>query len=297
MKKNPFRQWVLSVLQTLFVAGVAAQDMPDRFVLMRDTKTPYSNLVVTADSTVVDTALFIVGYRAAFSTAPGEVVMRHDTRLYVGKNHTLFDDMTHRAVSTGKAKPDKKAGVPSYYYLSVLADRTTGKQKVVVPDIWVCLNGALGEDDKGLAHLYVEEIPEPDWRISDEQAEVAGYSCQKAECDFRGRRWEAWFTTEIPVGEGPWKLRGLPGLILMARDSTGQFSFEVSGLSETRLPLCDYRYAAEKKTTYGKFKRYEKNCWENPSLFLGGTAVFLKDEKGVRMAGEDWQIPYYPMEL
>lgn len=33
---------------------------------------------------------------------------------------------------------------------------------------------------------------------------------QKATCDFAGRKWIAWFTTEIPIQDGPYKFYGLP---------------------------------------------------------------------------------------
>ena len=33
---------------------------------------------------------------------------------------------------------------------------------------------------------------------------------------FRGRDWKVWFSEEIPLPLGPWKLGGLPGLILAA---------------------------------------------------------------------------------
>ena len=51
-----------------------------------------------------------------------------------------------------------------------------------------------------------------------------------ATSDFRGRRWTAWFATDIPVSDGPWKLGGLPGLILEAYDKGHQYTFTAVGL-------------------------------------------------------------------
>ena len=51
-----------------------------------------------------------------------------------------------------------------------------------------------------------------------------------ATADFRGRRWTAWFATDIPVSDGPWKLGGLPGLILEAYDKGHQYTFTAVGL-------------------------------------------------------------------
>ena len=63
------------------------------------------------------------------------------------------------------------------------------------------------------------------WTISKESKQIAGYNCIKATTVYRGREWEAWFTPDVPVPFGPWKLHGLPGLILQANDSTNMYAF------------------------------------------------------------------------
>ena len=45
--------------------------------------------------------------------------------------------------------------------------------------------------------------------------------------------WTAWFAAGIPIAEGPWKLKGLPGLILKAADDTGSYVFECTNASRT----------------------------------------------------------------
>lgn len=72
------------------------------------------------------------------------------------------------------------------------------------------------------------------WEIVDDTTSILGYHCQKAVCRFRGRDYEAWFTSEIPRSEGPWKLYGLPGLILKAADSQRHYVFECTGLVQNR---------------------------------------------------------------
>ena len=63
-----------------------------------------------------------------------------------------------------------------------------------------------------------------------------GYPCQKATATFRGRDYEAWFTPEIPVNDGPWKFFGLPGLILKVTDAENIFSFVCVGLGNLISP-------------------------------------------------------------
>lgn len=66
---------------------------------------------------------------------------------------------------------------------------------------------------------------EIDWQISKGIKNILGYSCQKAIGNFRGRTYTVWFTKEITTPYGPWKLFGLPGLILEAEDTFGRFKF------------------------------------------------------------------------
>lgn len=63
------------------------------------------------------------------------------------------------------------------------------------------------------------------WEIQNEFKKINIYNCQKAKGEFRGREYIVWFSPDIPISLGPWKLNGLPGLILEANDSKNMFHF------------------------------------------------------------------------
>ena len=63
------------------------------------------------------------------------------------------------------------------------------------------------------------------WELLNETKNINSFKCQKAKGYFRGRTYTVWFTDDIPVSLGPWKLNGLPGLILEATDSLNQFQY------------------------------------------------------------------------
>jgi GLPGLI family protein len=69
------------------------------------------------------------------------------------------------------------------------------------------------------------QLPSIKWAISAEQKKINNFDCQKATATFRGRNYTAWFTTQIPCNDGPWKLQGLPGLILEAYDDKEEVKF------------------------------------------------------------------------
>lgn len=93
----------------------------------------------------------------------------------------------------------------------------------------ISLYGKYGED----LGYYNETLSEMQWTmLEDSTANILGYECVMAECDYHGRHWKAWFAPEIPMSFGPWKFHGLPGLILKAA-ADGGFSFVATGIQKT----------------------------------------------------------------
>lgn len=101
--------------------------------------------------------------------------------------------------------------------------------------------------------VYTEPLGGIQWEISDSTKTILGYDCVKAAANYHGRDWTVWFAPDIPLQEGPWKLTGLPGLILEASESTGQHSFVATGLEASNqeiVPIYPYQQ-------YDKMSRIE----------------------------------------
>lgn len=76
------------------------------------------------------------------------------------------------------------------------------------------------------SRIYYEEPADmQQWTLIPGDTVILGYNCRRASMSYGGREWIAWYTEEIPVSSGPWKLCGLPGLILYAADQSGTHSF------------------------------------------------------------------------
>lgn len=67
-----------------------------------------------------------------------------------------------------------------------------------------------------------------DWILHNDTKQIDGFNCKKATTNFKGRDWEIWYTTEIPISYGPWKFYGLPGLIIIAKEGSDQFWFRLT---------------------------------------------------------------------
>lgn len=74
--------------------------------------------------------------------------------------------------------------------------------------------------------LLAEEVPSIKWSLKKDSQKILGYTTYKAIANFRGRDYIVWYAPDIPVNHGPWKLNGLPGLILKAE--TDLFSYEAT---------------------------------------------------------------------
>ena len=79
----------------------------------------------------------------------------------------------------------------------------------------------------GKLYHYSESTPLFNWHVLPDKQTIAGYNCQHAVTTFAGRRYDAWFTREIPFSDGPYKFNGLPGLIIKVNDTRKHYTFEL----------------------------------------------------------------------
>lgn len=89
------------------------------------------------------------------------------------------------------------------------------------------LSGKVGNRD----YLINDTLSNFKWKITKERKKILNYNCIKATTEFRGRAYEAWYTEEIPIPNGPWKLCGLPGLIVKAYDDKLAFVFDLKEIN------------------------------------------------------------------
>ena len=82
------------------------------------------------------------------------------------------------------------------------------------------------------SYVIEEVMPVIDWKTSSDTATFGGLHCQKATCHFKGRDYTAWFCPDLPVRTGPWKLNGLPGVIVDVRDAKNEVIFKFDGVEK-----------------------------------------------------------------
>lgn len=109
-----------------------------------------------------------------------------------------------------------------------------------------------------------------DWKIFPEKKNILGYSAQKATTTLYKRKWTVWFTTDIPVQDGPYLLQGLPGLIIKAEDENKSISFnliEIKSLPQFNINEIPYYFQSDPLSiNENDLKKAIKNFYEKPSV-------------------------------
>lgn len=116
-------------------------------------------------------------------------------------------------------------------------------------------------------YMYTEPIPEFEWELQDGSDVIAGYECAKATTTWRGRDWTAWYC-DVPVDTGPWKFHGLPGLILMVVDSTGEQCFEAIEISNEEIPIIESKRYHRNLTREKCMEMLEDYCANIGRIFV-----------------------------
>ena len=115
--------------------------------------------------------------------------------------------------------------------------------------------------------FLVEEVILPqEWTVFPDTMTILNYLCFKATTTFRGRNYNAWFTLDIPINDGPWKIYGLPGLILRLEDEDGLFVHQAIGLtSHAERPIA-MRDDAYTRITNEQLQRWIENQRQNITM-------------------------------
>lgn len=173
--------------------------------------------------------------------------------------------------------------------------QTWGLQNVVTRE----RNTFKNKNYEKLDNLFMYNSDDPmEWKLSIEKKSIDKYELQKATTHFGGRYWTAWFCKEIPFNEGPYKFRGLPGLIFQIYDAKKEIfynmvqskifdkTFDTVGFIENyggKKPLeVSFKILQNKKLEYynDPLRNIRLEFDENPdnSYFYRGIKITSKDQ-------------------
>lgn len=116
---------------------------------------------------------------------------------------------------------------------------------------------------------YEEPLPAIEWEFLDGDTTIIAYPCKKAKGTLRGTEWTVWYAMDLPYSDGPWKLCGLPGVIMKASESRGLFSFTAIGIEQpkTIVPIV-YEKRKYQKTTPLLYQKELYVFWDNQTGYI-----------------------------
>ncbi len=228
-------------------------------------------LIVTVcaySQAVTDTISVRVQYRALYKYTEEQKEVFDDINLLdIGKHSSRFYSQRFEQFLSLRDSV-KSASSDPMSYLQLLGDRfgsKKGREYEVykhIPQKDVLIYTDILHND--FPFCYEESIPTLAWDLAEGDTLIIGYPCHKAICTFRGRTWTAWYALDLPFDNGPWKLGGLPGLILAASESQNEFSFMATGIEQLRhTTTFSFQPKRYERLTPMKFQRLLKDYWRD----------------------------------
>jgi GLPGLI family protein len=133
----------------------------------------------------------------------------HEKALFVHNDFPTADKYVEKGTAVAYIKGDSE-GLPVFIHLK--EKYLYYKSEYAAPP--------------GEIFIFKETLPQIAWTMGTEQKVIGNYQCMAASGTFGGRIYDVWFTPEIPVSLGPYKLGGLPGMILEAASRDGKVSYQ-----------------------------------------------------------------------
>lgn len=130
---------------------------------------------------------------------------------------------------------------------------------------------------------YTEKIEPVKWELTNKDTIIAEYNCQSAIGTYRGHKWHVYYTPDIPFSVGPWKLHGLPGAIIYAKEDSGLATFEAIEIRTPKKALPTPRLDKAIKCTPEEYRKMRIEHAHNPQEFMKNRFGF--DSKGRKADG------------
>ena len=112
------------------------------------------------------------------------------------------------------------------------------------------------------------------WTLTEDTMAVSGYLCQQATATHRGVEWRVYYTEDIPSSAGPWRLRGLPGLIVRAESKA--HTFFLAELRQESMPITYERKPDVQRVSYAKLLKHRGEIYGNKQ-YAKNPAYYIPD--------------------
>ena len=157
--------------------------------------------------------------------------------------------------------------------------QTKARDNITIAKSWPEKHKILVRELMGLdgTFYYTEDKTDFGWEVDFTQTkEIGGYTCHSAKGSYAGRDYQAWFTPEIPISDGPWLFCGLPGLILEVSSLDKEFLYTCMSIQAGTGPVSLRSLDDAFKTTRERFLKAKERKKVNPAA---GVAAMVEAGK------------------
>lgn len=157
--------------------------------------------------------------------------------------------------------------------------QTKARDNITIAKSWPEKHKILVRELIGLdgTFYYTEDKTDFGWEVDFTQTkEIGGYTCHSAKGSYAGRDYQAWFTPEIPISDGPWLFCGLPGLILEVSSLDKEFLYTCMSIQAGTGPVSLRSLDDAFKTTRERFLKAKERNKVNPAA---GVAAMVEAGK------------------
>lgn len=217
----------------------------------------------------IDSSFIECKYLTTFliDTANINTLKKELTSLKIGKNFSLFkSDFKEKADSMRFAEMDRSVKNPVNGIAVVRPEKWVSAK--YIPEVFYSKDELLIYDKILNITYNYKAVEKTKWNFINETKKIQGYNCKKAIGKYNNKIITVWYTEDIPISDGPYTFKNLPGLVLEAYDSKDYFHFTLESLKRIVKPIRPLEGTVS--TDYVKFSKKREQILNDPiGAFIG----------------------------
>ncbi|AKK74917.1 hypothetical protein OK18_12085 [Chryseobacterium gallinarum] len=223
---------------------------------------------------------FVYSYMSIPDTLNKNNIINENMVLEIDKDKSVFISQ-RKMISDSVMAEDAKKGIMT------MPDENINTRYIIVKKYPDFKTNLITDEFSTSYRFIISDDRSLHWVLLPEKRTIGNYECQKAELDFAGRKWIAWFTEEIPFNDGPYKFKGLPGLIIEIKDLSNSHGFQLQGMKKIEdksVPVIIDEKKKIRSFTFKDFVTFYKEYRKDPAKefrqrVLSGDVYYESEEK------------------
>ena len=190
----------------------------------------FFNTLVSQEFNELDQVKYIAQYQYNFQIDSSDVSINEAKlmSLYIGKMYSKYEHSNNfvkdSLINKHKNEDPNSATLKIMPALSGNRSHFFTKYQVIKN---FANNTVQLKEKIGTSHLNYTLNNSLSWTLVKSDSIILGQQCKMAITNYAGREYIAWYTTNIPLQDGPYIFCGLPGLIMTIKSKDKQHQFEL----------------------------------------------------------------------